>query len=69
MKFYMENDGRVEFEREDFTDEEFALLRVMFRVTEKFSDMMYSGPFYCDKYLQEDIYSLQRKLGIYDLLN
>ena len=68
MKFYMENDGKVEFEREDFTDEELALLNMIFNIGEAVANTLYVSPYYETSFCN-DLFNLKENLGINDLLN
>lgn len=64
MKFY---DNKVEFEREDFTDEQFNMLKMMFNMAEQMTYAMHNDPYY-DRSFTNTLFELCGKLGIQDLL-
>ena len=65
MKFCME---RVEFEREDFTDEQFNMLQMMFGMAEQMTYRMGQNPYY-EYGFSNTFFELKEKLGVLDLVD
>lgn len=61
-------DNKIEFERDDFTDEQFNMLRMMFGMTEQMVYKMGQNPYY--EYSFSNIFfELKEKLGVLDLVD
>lgn len=58
--------SKVEFEREDFTDEQFNMLKMMFNMAEQMTYAMNDEPYY-DRSFANTLFELCEKLGIQDL--
>lgn len=59
-------DNKVEFERDDFTDEQFNMLKMMFNMAEQMTYTMNDEPYY-DRSFTNTLFELCGKLGIQDL--
>ena len=65
MKFCME---KVEFERDDFTDEQFNMLKMMFRMADQMTYAIEDEPYY-DHSFANILFELKEKLGVLDLVD
>mgnify|MGYP003312779895 CR=1 FL=1 len=50
----------------DFTEKELYLLKLAFKLVDEVVEMQQEWPLYTD--MRNDLYCLQNKLGIYDLI-
>ena len=60
--------NKVEFEREDFTDEQFNMLKMMFGMAEQMAYRMGQDPYY-DHSFSNTFFELKEKLGVLDLVD
>lgn len=52
----------------EFTEKEIFLLKLAFKLVDEVVENMRESPYYCDPYMDNDLYDLKQKLGIYDIL-
>ena len=62
----MNNEIRENFKEEDFTEDELFLLKLAFKLVDDVVEMQRTSN--SDVYLSNELYDLEQKLGIYDLL-
>lgn len=65
MKFCME---KVEFERDDFTDEQFNMLKMMFGMADQMVYEMEQSPYYNHSF-SNILFEVKEKLGVLDLVD
>lgn len=61
-------DNKVEFERDDFTDEQFNMLKMMFGMAEQMAYRMGQNPYY-EYGFSNILFELKEKLGVADLVD
>lgn len=61
-------DNKVEFERDDFTDEQYNMLRMMFGMAEQMAYKMGQNPYY-EYSFSNILFELKEKLGVADLVD
>ena len=62
----MSDETEVEFEREDFTDEQFSMLKMMYNMADQMTYAMNDEPYY-DHSFANTLFELMRKLGLLNL--